>query len=131
MLFKNNIPSVIYPWGNNSPLPITNWNGGCIAPELVWLTQKRENSWLMSRLGSACYVIGAVKPYVSKGIIRMIYFAYFHSIMSYGLAFWGNTSHNSHIFKFQKRAIRIMSNSGYRDSCRELFKQLKILPFKS
>jgi hypothetical protein len=26
---------------------------------------------------------------------------------------------------------RIMSNSGYRDSCRALFKQLEILPFKS
>jgi hypothetical protein len=60
-----------------------------------------------------------------KGIIRMIYFAYFHSIMSYELAFLGKASHSSHIFKLQKRAIRIMSNSRYRDSCRELLNNWK------
>jgi hypothetical protein len=87
--------------------------------------------WLMSRLGSACFAIRAVKPYMSIEILRTIYFAYFHSIMSYGLIFWGNSSHSSHIFKLQKRAIRIMTNSGYRASCRELFKEMEILPLKS
>jgi len=47
--------------------------------------------------------------------------------MSYGIMFWGNSSHSSVIFKMQKRVIRIKMGYGYRESCRELFKGLKIL----
>ena len=51
--------------------------------------------------------------------------------MSYGIMFWGNSSHSSVIFKMQKRVIRILMGIGYRESCRGLFKDLKILPFSS
>jgi hypothetical protein len=36
-----------------------------------------------------------------------------------------------HIFRLQKRAIKIITNSGSRDSCRELFKKMEILPLQS
>jgi hypothetical protein len=49
--------------------------------------------------------------------------------MSYGIMFWGNSSH--HIFKMQKRVIRIIIGYGYRESCGELFKELKILTLSS
>jgi hypothetical protein len=51
--------------------------------------------------------------------------------MVYGLIFWGNSTHGLHIFKIQKRAIRTIRGRQNRESCRELFKELKILPFKS
>jgi len=51
--------------------------------------------------------------------------------MSYGIMFWGNSSHSSVIFKMQKRVIRIIMEYGYRESCRELFKTLKILTLSS
>jgi len=35
------------------------------------------------------------------------------------------------IFKKQKREIRIIMGYGYRESCRELFKELKILTHSS
>ena len=57
----------------------------------------------------------------------MSYFAYFHSIMSYGIIFWGNSCYANKIFKLQKGAVRIITGVGIRDSCRELFKNLKIL----
>jgi len=44
--------------------------------------------------------------------------------MSYAIMFWGNSSHSSVIFKIQKR---IIIKYSYRESCRELFKELKIL----
>jgi hypothetical protein len=37
----------------------------------------------------ACYAIRAVKPYMSQESLRVIYFSYFHSIMSYGIIIWG------------------------------------------
>jgi hypothetical protein len=51
--------------------------------------------------------------------------------MSYGIIFWGNSSHSSAIFKMQKRAIRIIMAYGYLESCREFFKELKILTLSS
>ena len=61
----------------------------------------------------------------------MIYFSYFHSIMSYGIIFWGNSHHRINIFKIKKRIIRIMTNSGRNDTCCPLFKQFRILPLPS
>jgi len=51
--------------------------------------------------------------------------------MSYGVMFWGNSSHSSVIFKMQKRVIRIIMGYSYRESCRELLKELKILTLSS
>jgi hypothetical protein len=63
--------------------------------------------------------------------LRMVNFAYVHLIMSYGITFWGNQLYSDKIFKIQKRAIRIITNSRVRDSCRELFKKLEIIPLCS
>jgi hypothetical protein len=41
--------------------------------------------------------------------------------------FWGNSPHSPVIFKMQKRVIWIFMGTGYRESCRGLFKELKIL----
>jgi hypothetical protein len=61
----------------------------------------------------------------------MIYYSYFHSIITYGIIFWGNSHHCNTIFRLQKRIIRIIMGLRSRDSCREYFKKLKILPLQS
>jgi len=48
-------------------------------------------------------------------------------IMSVGIMFWGNSSHISVIFKMQKRVVRIIMGYGFREPCRELFKELLTL----
>jgi hypothetical protein len=40
----------------------------------------------------------------------MVYYAVFHSVMSYGLIFGGNSTNC--VFKLQKRAIRIIKGLG-------------------
>jgi hypothetical protein len=101
----------------------TKFLGLIIDNTLSW---KGHVDWRMSKLGSACYAIRAVKLYMAQGTLRMIYFSYFHSVMTYGLVFWGNSLHSIHIFR-----IRIITNCGSRDSCRELFKKMEILPLQS
>ena len=86
---------------------------------------------LSKRLGSACYVLRAITPDLSTDILKIVYYAYVHSLLSYGIIFWGNSSHSIVIFKIQKRVIRIITKSGSRDSCRQLFKQMEILPLQS
>jgi len=79
----------------------------------------------------ASYAIRAVKPYMSSDVLRTIYFSYVHSVISYGIIFWGNSHFGTNIFKIQKRIIRTLTNTGRHDTCRPLFKQLQILPLPS
>ena len=58
----------------------------------------------------------------------MIYFSYFHTIIRYGIIFWGNSTNSCRVFKLQKRVLRIMPGTGLMASCRGLFKKLEILP---
>jgi hypothetical protein len=61
----------------------------------------------------------------------MIYHSLFHSIVSYGIMFWGSSPHSPVIFKMQNRVIRILMEICYRESCRESFKELRILTLSS
>lgn len=58
------------------------------------------------------------------------WYSYFHSLMIYGIMFWGNSSHSMHVFRIYKQVIRIIMGSRPRDSCRELLKNLMILPLQ-
>jgi hypothetical protein len=86
---------------------------------------------LISKLSSASYVIRSLRAVGSKNTLRLRYFSYVHSIITYGIIFWGNTPNGIKIFKMQKQIIRITTNSGKMDSCRALFKRMKILPLYS
>jgi hypothetical protein len=57
----------------------------------------------------------------------MIYYSYFHSIMTYGLLFWGNSPDSIKFFRLQKKIIRIMMGCRNMESCKKLFLNLKIL----
>jgi hypothetical protein len=63
--------------------------------------------------------------------LKLVYFAYFHSIMLHGIIFWGNSTDSKTVFYIQKKIIRIMAGTKRRASCRELFKQFNILPLAS
>jgi hypothetical protein len=76
-------------------------------------------------------MIRAIKPYMSINTLKIIYFSYFHSVMTYGLIFWGNSSLAESVFRIQKKALRLMMGYGYRETCRDLFKELHILLLKS
>jgi hypothetical protein len=68
---------------------------------------------------------------MSLEAMRLIYFSYFHSVLSCGIIFWGNSVHSKFVFKIQKRTIIVITNSGIRDCCRNLFKKLQILSLYS
>jgi hypothetical protein len=106
--------------------------------KLLALTIDHTLSWkglilvdLSSKLNKACYAIRAVKSVMSPKALKTVYFSYFHSIMSYGVIFWGNSCGSKEIFAIQKRIIRILTNKSKRDSCRDIFKQLQILMLPS
>ena len=95
------------------------------------LTWKHHIGELTSRLNKACYTIRSIKPFMSLDVLRSTYFSYAHSIISYGIVFWGNSSYSEDIFKVQKRIIRIIMNSSRSASCWQVFRDLNILPIQS
>lgn len=92
---------------------------------LKWFTHIQE---LSKRLSKMCFALLIVRRIARLDTTRVLYFAYFHSIMKYGIIFWGNAPHVQLIFKIQKRAIRTIMQVPKRTSCRQLFKDLGILP---
>ena len=85
------------------------------------LTWKNHIELLINRFSTACYVKWSVKLYMSQPKLLTMYYALFYSVMTYGMIFWGNSTHSSNIFKIQNRVFRIiMGRSG--ESCRKLWK---------
>ena len=56
-------------------------------------------------LYKACFAIRSVRPYLSYEVVRMIYYSYFHSVMSYSIIFGGNSPQNNSIFKMIKKKV--------------------------
>jgi len=81
---------------------------------------------MIPKLNKAAYIIRSLKPLLSFESLKMVYFSTVHSIISYGIIFWDISTHSKIIFKIQKRIIRIITNSGNKDSCQVLFKKLYI-----
>jgi IS1 family transposase len=48
--------------------------------------------------------------------------------MKYGITFWGNSPSSKMILTLQKRTVRIIAGVKSRNSCRNLFMRLEILP---
>jgi len=79
------------------------------------LTLDNTLSWrphidtIAPKLSSAGFALRIVKPLLSPESLRIVYFSYFHSIMTSGIIFWGNSCHSNVIFRLQKRVIRIIT----------------------
>lgn len=86
---------------------------------------------LAGRLSSAAYAVRKIRSLTDVETARLVYFSYFHSVMSYGLLLWGSAADIEAIFVLQKRAIRAIYSLRPRDTLRELFKQINILTVAS
>jgi hypothetical protein len=91
------------------------------------LNWKKHIEYIISKLSSACFSMRTVTPLLKVDTLKLVYFAYFHSIISYGIIFWGNLTDSKRVFIIQKKVIRIMAGVKRRISCRELFKKFNIL----
>ena len=75
-------------------------------------------------------MLSKVRHYVPEHELISVYHAIFSSHMTYGCQIWGQNSSSCHfkkIYQLQKKAIRIITFSGYKDHTEPLFKKLNIL----
>jgi hypothetical protein len=81
----------------------TKFLGIMVDSALLW---KNHTETLMKKVSKACHVIRNMKHYMCILALEVIYYSFFHLIMSYGIIFWGNSSYNHVIFLLQKKAIK-------------------------
>jgi hypothetical protein len=75
------------------------------------LSWNNQDYLLMKKLSTACYIIRNAKIYMSVCLsassLKINYYAFFHSVINYGIIFWGKWSHSSIICRIQKRQLEL------------------------
>lgn len=84
-------------------------------------------SSLAKRLSSAAFAVRRIRELTDCATAKLVYFSYFHSIMSYGILMWGKAADIQTIFVLQKRAVRSIYRLKARTSLREKFKESGIM----
>lgn len=80
-----------------------------------------------NKLNSFTYVLRRLKNTASIQTAITAYYGYVHSILSYGLLIWGNSSEINKAFIVQKKCLRAVCGMAPYESCRPLFSKLNIL----
>jgi hypothetical protein len=86
------------------------------------------------RLSTALFALRTLsKECRNREALLIVYNGLFMSHARYGILAWGATaeSNMNRVLILQKAAIRIIANLGWRESCRESFKELKLLTVPS
>ena len=82
---------------------------------------KNDIQRILPKLSNACYEIRRMYSSCNLNTLMMIYFAYFHSVMEYGIIFWGASVESKRILFQQKRILRSMTGASSRATCRKIF----------
>lgn len=84
---------------------------------------------LCRKLSTVLYVLRRLKQVSNIEVVKCAYYALFESHLRYTITVWGNSSkaNSQRVLMLQKKAIRILTGKGPQESCRDAFKQLRIL----
>lgn len=92
------------------------------------LTFKEHCATLVKRINSRCYQMRSLRTVLDINDLVSCYYAFVHSILSYGIVVWGSSSAWIDVFLAQKRVIRCCAGVGSLHSCRGLFRDYRVLP---
>lgn len=104
----------------------TKYLGITIDSSLSWNPHLKQ---LCKRLSSSIHVIRRIHHIGGLDVAKVAYFALFESHLRYGIATWGGAADTNlkKVLVQQKRAVRCLASIPREDSCKEHFKDLKIL----
>lgn len=90
------------------------------------LTWNPHIEYICKRLSRVIFLLRRLVNCVPNNYIISAYYAFFQSIVRYGLVIWGNSAKINDILILQKKAIRVISKVQPIDHCKPLFKKLKL-----
>jgi len=82
---------------------------------------------LSKRLSKGIFKLRCLSDAVSPSVLRAAYFGIFNPVLEYCVIVWGHAAIRHSLFSLQRKAVRVVGGLGYRDDCREMFAQLRIL----
>ena len=82
-----------------------------------------------AKLNSAYFATLKLKSTLSEAGLLTVYYSLVYSFASYNVIVWGWSRLCKRVFIAQKRILRLIFNMGYRESCRSIFVEKKILTF--
>jgi hypothetical protein len=104
--------NVKYEHTNISNSTETKFLGLIIDETLSW---NQHVDQIATKLCPACYILRNLKHIVPLPTLRTIYYAYIHSVLSYGVIFWVRSSNVNKLFILpKKKIVRIITNTGVR-----------------
>lgn len=112
---------------DNKPIkfePHSKFLGTIVDSQLTW---EEQITFLSKKVNKAYFAIKQLKDKLNPDSLLPVYYALFHSAISYNIVVWGRSSHVERVFISQKRVIRLIYNLDSRTSCREVFKEKNIL----
>ena len=103
----------------------TKFLGLHFAENLSWTVHINETC---KKVAPICYCLNQLRDVTNQQVLLSYYYAHFNSIISYAIIAWGSSPEAVRVFKLQKKAVRFIVGVNRRTSCRNIFKQLGILP---
>lgn len=91
------------------------------------LSWKEHTQQLCKKLARSIYILRKLKNVINDRLILTAYYAFFHTHLTYGVTLWGNATGAKEVFKWQKKAIRCIMGKAEMESCRPLFKELRVM----
>jgi len=128
---------------NNSNSPVVMINNHALekvnSAKFLGIYIDSDLSWdshidhISKKISSGTFLLRYLAQHCKPHILRMAYFGLIQPYINYGIILWGSCPEYKllRIFILQKKAIRIISKLGFRESCREIFKILEILTLPS
>ena len=71
-------------------------------------SSRNNTDLLTNKLGTACYVLRSIKTYMFHLALIMVYYTLFHLIMTYGIIFWGNSSHSQNSSRYKQQQLELL-----------------------
>ena len=104
----------------------TKFLGVILKNGLGW---KSHISHLSKKIAKTIGILAKARQILNTKSLTQLYYSFMYPYIVYCNVIWGNApnSHLWQIFKLQKRAIWIITNTKYRDSTKEAFYKLKIM----
>ena len=126
--FKRNIPKLSIKINNIELEEKTeiNFLGVQIDNKLSW---KAHIVHICNKVSKSIAILRLVRSVFPKNILKMIYMSLVYSYLNYCNLIWGAAEYGTiePLFKLQKKAIRIITNSYYLEHTLPLFKNHKLL----
>ena len=122
IITQNKIPCLKINNTNIERVTEFNFLGLTINEHLTW---KSHAAKVANKISRTLGVMNRLKRYLPLSALKTMYDSLILSQLQFGITCWGFEWNR--IFKLQKRAVRIMSNSKYNSHTEPLFKELKLL----